>query len=71
MLQTAYRFLWRLQAGGRLLSDRGLDMEAIGEGGRAFLLRETGASDLYAMASQLAAHGERAGAIVSRILSGA
>ena len=39
-LASAYRFLWRLQAGGRLLTDRPLDMAAIGEGGRAFLLRE-------------------------------
>jgi [glutamine synthetase] adenylyltransferase / [glutamine synthetase]-adenylyl-L-tyrosine phosphorylase len=55
-LQSAYRFLWRLQAGGRLLTDKPLDMEAIGEGGRAFLLRETGASELDSLQSQLMGH---------------
>jgi [glutamine synthetase] adenylyltransferase / [glutamine synthetase]-adenylyl-L-tyrosine phosphorylase len=67
-LQQAYRFLWRLQAGGRLLTDRPLDMEAIGEGGRAFLLRETGASDLADLRSRLAAHAAQAGAIIETVL---
>lgn len=52
-LSSAYRFLWRLQAGGRLLTDRPLDMQAIGEGGRAFLLREAGETDLAALAERL------------------
>ncbi|HQY44461.1 MAG TPA: glutamine-synthetase adenylyltransferase [Paracoccaceae bacterium] len=67
-LQSAYRFFWRLQAGGRLLSDRPVDMAAIGEGGRAFLLRETGMSSLDALKSELAAHVERVAGIVSRRL---
>lgn len=65
-LLGAYRFLWRLQAGGRLLTDRPLDMAAIGEGGRAFLLRETGVSDMDALRSQLKAHVARAAEIVGR-----
>ncbi len=65
-LQAAYRFLWRLQAGGRLLSDKPLDMDAIGEGGRAFLLRETGMSDLVALRSQLTGHVARVAEIVAR-----
>ncbi|MCV2864701.1 glutamine-synthetase adenylyltransferase [Defluviimonas sp. WL0075] len=52
-LQGAYRFLWRLQAGGRLLSDRALDLEAIGEGGRAFLMREAGCEDLDGLRHRL------------------
>ncbi|MCV2868607.1 glutamine-synthetase adenylyltransferase [Defluviimonas sp. WL0002] len=52
-LQTAYRFLWRLQAGGRLLTDRPLDMEVIGGGGRAFLLREAGCKDLDGLRQRL------------------
>ncbi len=67
-LQQAYRFLWRLQAGGRLLTEGPLDMEAIGEGGRAFLLRETGASDLADLASRLASHVARSEAIIAAIL---
>lgn len=65
-LQVAYRFLWRLQAGGRLLTDRPLDMAAIGEGGRAFLLRETGMSDLAALRSQLTGHVAQVAEIVAR-----
>jgi glutamate-ammonia-ligase adenylyltransferase len=53
-LAAAYRFLWRLQAGGRLLTDRPLDLAAIGEGGRAFLLREAGQESLAALAEKLA-----------------
>lgn len=65
-LQAAYRFLWRLQAGGRLLTDKPLDMDAIGEGGRTFLLRETGMSDLGALRSQLTGHVARVAEIVAR-----
>lgn len=67
-LQEAYRFLWRLQAGGRLLTQRPLDMEAIGEGGRAFLLRETAMSDIAALRSQLAARTAQAAGIIDRAL---
>ena len=67
-LQTAYRFFWRLHAGGRLLTDRPLDMEAIGEGGQAFLLRETGAGDLAELAATLAGHVANTSGIVARVL---
>ena len=68
-LQAAARFLWRLQAGGRLLSDRPLDMQQIGEGGRAFLLRETGVEDLEALAAHLARVTAAVAAIVERRLA--
>jgi glutamate-ammonia-ligase adenylyltransferase len=67
-LQSAYRFLWRLQAGGRLLTDKPLNMDAIGEGGRAFLLRETAASDLDMLQSQLTGHVARVAQIVMACL---
>ncbi len=71
-LQAAARFLWRLQAGGRLLTDRPLDMMAVGEGARAFLLRETGMSSLEALRSELAGHTGRAAEIVGqRLMTGA
>ncbi|MFC7703526.1 glutamine-synthetase adenylyltransferase [Plastorhodobacter daqingensis] len=50
---TAYRLLWRLQAAGRLLSDRPLDMGDLGEGGCAFLLRELDATDIPALRDRL------------------
>lgn len=67
-LQEAYRFLWRLQGGGRLLSDRALDMAALGDGGRAFLMRETGVSDLAGLESLLAAQVGRAAGIIEAAL---
>ncbi|SOC00088.1 [protein-PII] uridylyltransferase family protein [Rhodobacter maris] len=53
VLASAYRFLWRLQAGGRLLTEGPLDLEAIGEGGRAFLLREADEESFEALAERL------------------
>jgi len=67
-LQSAYRFFWRLQAGGRLLTEKPLDMDAIGEGGRVFLLREVGMSELGALQSQLRGHVGRVAEIVGRAL---
>jgi glutamate-ammonia-ligase adenylyltransferase len=69
VLQQAYRFFWRLQAGGRLLTDGILDMEKIGEGGRAFMLRETGASDLADLKSQAEAHSATTAAIIAARLA--
>ncbi|MGL6211910.1 MAG: glutamine-synthetase adenylyltransferase, partial [Paracoccaceae bacterium] len=41
-LIATYHLCWRCQAAMRLLTERDLDPEALGEGGRAFLLRECG-----------------------------
>ena len=65
-LQAAYRFFWRLQAGGRLLTEKPIDMDQVGEGGRTFLLRETGMSSLDALRSELKAHTARVAEIVTR-----
>ncbi|WP_372839485.1 glutamine-synthetase adenylyltransferase [Phaeovulum sp.] len=70
-LGSAYRLLWRLQAGGRLLTDKPLDMDAIGEGGRAFLLREAGVEDLEALKSRLDATTEAVRLIVEAALPAA
>ncbi|MGB5066615.1 MAG: glutamine-synthetase adenylyltransferase, partial [Albidovulum sp.] len=70
-LQQSYRFFWRLQVGGRLLSDRSIDMDVIGEGGRAFLLRETGASDMEDLKSQAEAHSTGAATIIAARLAAA
>ncbi|HEY0213648.1 MAG TPA: glutamine-synthetase adenylyltransferase [Paenirhodobacter sp.] len=67
-LGAAYRFLWRLQAGGRLLTERPLDMLAIGEGGRVFLLREAGVDSLQALAEQLNQTTAAVAAIIERAL---
>jgi glutamate-ammonia-ligase adenylyltransferase len=67
-LTSAYRLLWRLHAGARLLSERALDWEALGEGGRAFLLRETGAADAEALARDLGQAVRDAEAAVTRLV---
>ncbi|MFN3993914.1 MAG: hypothetical protein ACK4IU_13515 [Tabrizicola flagellatus] len=68
LLTSAYRLLWRLHAGARLLSERALDWQSLGEGGRAFLLRETGASDAAALAEALARAVSDAEAAVTRLV---
>jgi [glutamine synthetase] adenylyltransferase / [glutamine synthetase]-adenylyl-L-tyrosine phosphorylase len=65
-LLVAFRLFWRLQAGWRLLTEKALDMEAIGDGGRAFLLRETDMSELAMLQSQLTGHISAVTEIVSR-----
>lgn len=67
-LASAYRLLWRLHAAARLLSERALDWECLGEGGRAFILRETGAADEQALAAEMARAVEEAEAAVTRLV---
>ncbi|MFT4014248.1 MAG: glutamine-synthetase adenylyltransferase [Paracoccus sp. (in: a-proteobacteria)] len=68
-LASARRFLWNLQAAGRLLTEKPLDMENIGKGGQAFLLRETGTTTLDELAACLTAHVETAGQIIDAALT--
>ena len=67
-LASARRFLWNLQCAGRLLTERPLDMECLGKGGQAFLLRETGCETLEQLAHRLTESVETAGAIIDDIL---
>lgn len=67
-LTRAHRFLWRLHASGRLLTERALDMDHIGAGGQALLLRETGTDDLDTLAQTLAHHTTTAAPIIEAAL---
>jgi glutamate-ammonia-ligase adenylyltransferase len=67
-LGSAYRLMWRLHAAARLLSERALDWQALGEGGRAFLLRETGVEDAERLATYLARAVGEAEAAVARLV---
>ena len=69
-LSSAYRLFWRLHAAARLLSDRALDFDSIGEGGRSFILREVGAADAAALAGMLAEAIGTAQAAVDRLVGG-
>jgi glutamate-ammonia-ligase adenylyltransferase len=70
VLSSAYRLLWRMHAAARLLTDRQLDWDSLGEGGRAFVLRETGATDARALAADLARAVNGAAAAVARLVAG-
>ena len=63
-LMDAYRLCWRVQAGSRLLTDRALDMDRLGEGGRRFLIRETGAAEGDELSRQLEQAVAEAAAII-------
>ena len=69
-LLDAYRLCWRLQAGSRLLTDNALDMEKLGIGARAFLLRETGQADEKGLAQRLADCLNGSEAVANKVLSG-
>ncbi|AGT09495.1 [protein-PII] uridylyltransferase family protein [Paracoccus aminophilus] len=68
ILGSAYRFLWSLQCTGRLLSEGTFDPETLGQGGREFLLRETGALSLDALSERLTAHVTAASEVISQLL---
>jgi len=57
---AAYDLLWRMQAAGKLLTEGSLDIEAIGTGGREFLLRETGMDSAEVLAREVETRAEAA-----------
>jgi [glutamine synthetase] adenylyltransferase / [glutamine synthetase]-adenylyl-L-tyrosine phosphorylase len=68
-LLDAYRLCWRLQAGSRLLTDKALDMDSLGIGARAFLLRETGQADEETLLQRLAEVLAAAETVICRVFA--
>ncbi|WP_341369087.1 glutamine-synthetase adenylyltransferase [Yoonia sp. BS5-3] len=69
-LTDAADLLWKMQAATSLLTGATLDPDAVGEGGRRFILRETGAHDLQDLRARLEhAHGAADG-IIAKMLKG-
>ncbi len=64
-LLDAYRLCWRLQCASRLLTDHTVSPDALGEGGRAFVLRECAAETAEALTARL----ERAAALAERVIT--
>ena len=62
---NAYRLCWRLQSATRLLSDKGLDLAGMGQGGWAFVLRETGQQSAEQLAQVLAQAAQEAVAVIA------
>lgn len=71
VLSDAYTLFWTVQCGARLLTDGILDIAALGSGGRAFLLRETGLAAPQDLTAALDAQAQAADGVISRLLSGA
>ncbi len=69
-LMDAYRLCWRLQSAARLLSDRIASLDTMGEGGRAFLLRECGADTAQALTDRLEQASSLAKAVIEAHLKG-
>jgi glutamate-ammonia-ligase adenylyltransferase len=67
-MMAAYRLLWRVYCAGRLLTARTLDPGALGEGGCAFVLRETGAASAEELAEMIARRVALAEAAILRQL---
>ncbi len=67
-LREAAGHFWRVQAAGRLLAGGVFDPDAVGEGGRRFVLRETGFSSMRALQKALAAQSEQVAAIIANRL---
>ena len=67
-LGAAYGLCWTVLQAARLLSDKPLDARTLGEGGRAFLLRQTGYPGLDALEDRLGAVTRRAGQVIDAAL---
>lgn len=63
-LLHSYTLSWAVQQTSRLLSDKPLETENLGEGAAAFLLRQTGHADLQALARDLATSHTKAARLI-------
>ncbi len=70
VLTDAYRLLWRVQAATRLVTEGTLDPDTIGEGARAFLLRETAEEGAAALTARIEAASRLAAAVIDAHLGG-
>lgn len=68
-LKANYDLLWKVQVASKLLSEKGLSADAIGEGGAAFLLRETGCDTMDDLARTLGQAVEQAGGLIEDALA--
>ncbi|WP_323783126.1 glutamine-synthetase adenylyltransferase [Thalassovita sp.] len=68
-LIASYQLCWKLQMVSKLLSDKPLNPDTIGQGGSAMLLRETDAPDVETLLAELKAKSAAAGAIINAALA--
>ncbi len=70
-LVGAHDLMWRLQSASRLLTGEALDLAAVGRGGTDFILRETGARDVAALAEELERRAAQAARVIDKALGSA
>ena len=68
-LTRAYRRFWQVQAGSRLLTGGALKVDELGDGGRGFLLRQTGAESFDGLAAELQDMAAEAASIIDAVLA--
>jgi glutamate-ammonia-ligase adenylyltransferase len=66
----AYRLCWRLHCAARLLTDRTISPESLGEGGRAFLLRDCGVETGEALSARVTTATALAARVIDAHLQG-
>ncbi|MEJ6402272.1 glutamine-synthetase adenylyltransferase [Yoonia sp. 2307UL14-13] len=69
-VRRAGRLFWRVQAAARLLTGGPVDPDALGEGGRRFLLRETGFETMDALLAAMQEVAQAAQAVIAERLKG-
>lgn len=67
-LEAAYDLFWTIQCASKLLSEKTLDPTSIGEGGCAFLLRETKMTSIEALGAEIEAQAAMAAKIIQDTL---
>lgn len=68
-LGQAYDLFWKVQVVSKLLDETDLSANVIGEGGAAFVLRETGAASMAELSEMLSNAAELAGNLVEAALA--
>ena len=68
-LLQAHGLCWQVLQVSRLLDARSLDPERIGEGGAAFVLRETGHDDIASLHAALQQATDRAAGVIDAALA--
>ena len=67
-LLDAAALCWTVQSAAQLVVGAGLDREKLGEGGRRFILRETGSDGLDDLARRMAEVSKRASRVIERMV---
>jgi glutamate-ammonia-ligase adenylyltransferase len=68
-LTAAWRLMWTIGQIGKLLSEKAIEPETLGQGGCSLLLRDTGAPDIAALTAQVDQTVSHAGDLVDQAVT--